>query len=349
MDPDNWYLLQPLIGASTLHLATIDENGAASMGFHLDPAILELDPYSGDFGVGFFGHVHLAASYYVHHPSHGPLCYLCDAINPTSTTNVTIFARDSMRKRVFIEPLGFFLEILAGRIESVNVNLSSQSVTVNFAKDTMAHFHRLKVRTPSLKRPAATGYRIVSPETPQSPTNIYQFPSTTTSVVITVSSKHASIKTNAGQQKKNAAATSPASSPPPRATKGCDVVYPSTLPGYSHVGMDMCGSLDLPGFEGGVAATDASHCAELCATQVNSDGWRRLACQAWTFAMAEVSPKKNQSWCWLKAGRGNAIGRCGYISSSCENRPAPASAWPCCQSGYGCPNVIVANATCGSV
>jgi hypothetical protein len=34
-----------MVGASTLHMATIDANGAASMGFHLDPSKLKLDPY----------------------------------------------------------------------------------------------------------------------------------------------------------------------------------------------------------------------------------------------------------------------------------------------------------------
>ncbi len=48
MTPDDFELLPVAIGAASLHLATIDADGASSMGFHLDPAILKLDPYSGD-------------------------------------------------------------------------------------------------------------------------------------------------------------------------------------------------------------------------------------------------------------------------------------------------------------
>ena len=36
MDPDDWYLLPPTIGAATQHLTTIDPAGASSMGFHLE-------------------------------------------------------------------------------------------------------------------------------------------------------------------------------------------------------------------------------------------------------------------------------------------------------------------------
>ena len=44
MDPDDWYLLPPVIGSASMHMATIDSDGAAAMGFHLSPAILNLDP-----------------------------------------------------------------------------------------------------------------------------------------------------------------------------------------------------------------------------------------------------------------------------------------------------------------
>ena len=44
-NPDDGYLLGPAIGAASLHMATIDARGAASMGFHLAPKYLKLDPY----------------------------------------------------------------------------------------------------------------------------------------------------------------------------------------------------------------------------------------------------------------------------------------------------------------
>eukprot|EP00729_Bicosta_minor_P005253 gene5253-10386_t len=102
INPDDWYLLPPFIGSASLHMATIDEDGAAAMGFHLNPKILNLDPYSGDFGIGFFGHVQLQASYYVRHPVHGPLCFLCDSSDSDGggaatqrSTAIVITPRDS--------------------------------------------------------------------------------------------------------------------------------------------------------------------------------------------------------------------------------------------------------------
>lgn len=40
----------------TGQMTNIDETGAPSMMFHSSPFILEHDPNSGDFGLGFFGH-----------------------------------------------------------------------------------------------------------------------------------------------------------------------------------------------------------------------------------------------------------------------------------------------------
>ena len=97
---------------SILHMATIDARGAASMGFHLAPKYLELDPYSGDFGVGFYGHVQLASIYTVD-PLHGPLCYLCDATSSNADGGPTILVPRDIRRRVFIEPYGVLIEVMA--------------------------------------------------------------------------------------------------------------------------------------------------------------------------------------------------------------------------------------------
>ena len=118
--------------------------------------------------------------------------------------------------------------------------------------------------------------------------------------------------------------------------------------------MNLCGSPDLPGFEGGVASPSLADCVKRCATQT-ADGWERLACQSYTYAMPGFHNNSQRAgtststsylsststgWCWLRGGRGDAIGKCGYVSAMCDNRPAPASQWPCCRGGYGCPDPI---------
>ncbi|KAK9810984.1 hypothetical protein WJX73_003381 [Symbiochloris irregularis] len=58
-DPDDLHLLLTGIGGMAGGLTNIDLQGATSMGFHSDPALLQHDPYSGDYGIGFFGQTHL--------------------------------------------------------------------------------------------------------------------------------------------------------------------------------------------------------------------------------------------------------------------------------------------------
>jgi hypothetical protein len=44
------------------------------------------DPHSGDWGLGFFGHALESGSYYVVSAELGELCFLCDAVHHTTTT-----------------------------------------------------------------------------------------------------------------------------------------------------------------------------------------------------------------------------------------------------------------------
>ena len=67
--------------SSAISATEIDASGAPSMAFHLYPFMLEYDPYSGDHGLGFFGHAMNVGSYAVAHPTFGWLCFLC-ALSP---------------------------------------------------------------------------------------------------------------------------------------------------------------------------------------------------------------------------------------------------------------------------
>ena len=54
-NPDDVFLLEPGLGAVAGQMASIDEHGAPSMMLHMEPHILDYDPHSGDYGLGFFG------------------------------------------------------------------------------------------------------------------------------------------------------------------------------------------------------------------------------------------------------------------------------------------------------
>ena len=132
INPDDYYLLEPAIGAMTGVLSNIQPNGAASMGFHADNALLRHDPYDADYGSALYGHVTSASSYYVQHPTFGPSCYLCDHQLSTNG-DITITPLDSLHRHVYLEPLGTAVSVDVGRITSVLLSVANRTVVVSLA------------------------------------------------------------------------------------------------------------------------------------------------------------------------------------------------------------------------
>jgi hypothetical protein len=70
----------------------------------------------------------------------GELCYLCDVTTTSSSSSstnataasVTIVPRDTMRRRMFIEPLGLYMVAEAGVFESVELDMTAMKITVTF-------------------------------------------------------------------------------------------------------------------------------------------------------------------------------------------------------------------------
>ena len=347
MDPDDWYLLPVAIGAASLHVTTIDSDGASAMGFHLDPAILDLDPYSGDFGIGFYGHMLMAASVYAVHPELGPLCFLCDATTTTHATSdalaigrrgprvnssVLIVPRDSVRRRVFLEPLGVLLEVQAGGLSNVTLDGGTGGgFIIHLHDDGLSSRYRVRIETPSLKRPALrTGVKLVT-RGAKLVRGAYEVPVHVTALRFELGHERLS---------GDAVEAMHVADDGRRAV----VADAPSWPDHAHEDMVLTGSPPLAGFEGGVEVTSMSECAAQCAALRSSDPSAasvplHLRCQAWTFAAAAHSGS-GKDHCWLFAGRGNASGRKGFWSATCDNRPAPATDWPCCQKGFGCPDPI---------
>ena len=95
---------------------------------HMEPHILDFDPHSGDFGLGFFGCSLQSGAYYVHHPKIGPSCNLATAASGA----VTIKPTDLYHRRVYIEPLGLYVTLDIGTIALfpgllVRISLSTDS------------------------------------------------------------------------------------------------------------------------------------------------------------------------------------------------------------------------------
>jgi len=136
--PDELFLLEISMGAIAGQLTNIDENGATSMMWHAMPYVMDFDPHSGDFGLGFFGHCLESGAYYVVNKTMGELCFLCDAASSVGG-GVTITPRDSFHNRVFLEPLSLYLYAEAGTIDHVSLDMASKKIAVVFASQSAAN------------------------------------------------------------------------------------------------------------------------------------------------------------------------------------------------------------------
>ena len=165
--PGDIYLLRLAAGSIGGVLANIEVgSGAPSMGFHSDPSNLFYDPASGDYGLAFFGHVHTTASYLVRHPDLGWQCFFCDlgisqlsewqetARNSSSASSRTmhLLPRDSLRRRVYLAPLGLLISSDAGEIAWVRCVRSPRDdseltgVIVGYARRGAQPLSRFRLR-----------------------------------------------------------------------------------------------------------------------------------------------------------------------------------------------------------
>ena len=134
--PDDFHVLEISVGAISGQFTNIDETGAPGMLYNAFPHVNEHDPYSGDYGLGFFGISLESGGYFVNHKDLGPICYLCDLSTTTpngdnGSSNATAalisgtFAlRDAYRQRFYFEPLGLWVQADAGQIGTVGYNLA---------------------------------------------------------------------------------------------------------------------------------------------------------------------------------------------------------------------------------
>src|SRR3546814_17865146 len=70
-DPGDLPLLRGAYGGMMGGITNIDQQGFSSAAFHSWPDMMKWDPYSGDYGMGFYGHAIASATYVVDHPTFG--------------------------------------------------------------------------------------------------------------------------------------------------------------------------------------------------------------------------------------------------------------------------------------
>jgi hypothetical protein len=142
------------------------------MYFHAYPHIMEHDPYSGDYGLGFFGSSLEASATLVMDPL-GALCYLCDlSVGGEPPSSYKVMPRDAYRQRVYLEPLGVYIQADAGNFESVTLDTAARTIHVAFVDPAstpagtqsydMLRLRCDKVSQPDAKRPGKN-FRVTVP------------------------------------------------------------------------------------------------------------------------------------------------------------------------------------------
>jgi hypothetical protein len=152
-NPSDFHLLRVAYGGLMGALTNIDEDGFGSAAFHAWPDEMRFDALTGDYGMNFFGHAYGTASYLVNHPTFGWLGFGGNVSRAGDV--VRLEPRDSARTRVFVGPAKLWIELAAGKIDSVEL-AADGGVTLTLAPaDAHTPAARLRVE--------ATADRAVSP------------------------------------------------------------------------------------------------------------------------------------------------------------------------------------------
>lgn len=134
-EPSDMYALRTGYAGMQQPLANIDDEGFASGNFDADPKILAFDPFSSDYGVGFWGYAHDEGTYVVQHPTFGWLALGGD-VRPMGNGEFEVTPRDAFRQRVFLAPLRLWITLDAGTIQSVRFNPTTRAVSLTLSPST---------------------------------------------------------------------------------------------------------------------------------------------------------------------------------------------------------------------
>jgi len=127
-DPSDLRLLRIAYGGMMGGITNIDRDGFSSAAFHSAPDMMRWDPYSGDYGMGFYGHAVTAASYLVNDPTFGWLAF--GGTVDQKADAIGIVPKDGARTRLFVAPAGLWITLESGKIARARYRPSTGVVTL---------------------------------------------------------------------------------------------------------------------------------------------------------------------------------------------------------------------------
>lgn len=141
------YQLKVGYAASTSPLTSIDQRGFASMAFLADPAVMDFDPYTSDYGQAFYGYVHDAGQYVYHDAKKGWLSFGGRLIDHGQ--QLTLTPEDAFQRRLFLhdDRLNFEIFSETTAIKQVNYDAEKRLVTIEFEASGQIVPHHLRLKT----------------------------------------------------------------------------------------------------------------------------------------------------------------------------------------------------------
>ena len=127
-DPVDLRLLRIAYGGMMGGITNIDRDGFSSAAFHSAPDMMRWDPYSGDYGMGFYGHAIASATYLIDDPVFGWLGFGGNVDRRGG--EIGIAPKDGARTRLFIAPAGLWITLQAGKIARAGYAPATGAVTV---------------------------------------------------------------------------------------------------------------------------------------------------------------------------------------------------------------------------
>ncbi|KAE8327045.1 hypothetical protein BDV39DRAFT_205456 [Aspergillus sergii] len=131
---ESFYDLRVGYGGYMGPLSNIDADGFTSMSFHTFPQTMAWDNYTGDYGPNFLGHVQASGVYLVQHPDFGWSAFGGNLYHNASGL-LTIYPRDTLRRRLFASHIGLYIELESGQIEEVTWSETTNELQINVTSD----------------------------------------------------------------------------------------------------------------------------------------------------------------------------------------------------------------------